>query len=51
MKLIVKKKKKKMILVDGNSLDKLNEYLNNTLIPFVVKSFDFLKKLSLEKSN
>jgi hypothetical protein len=46
-----KKEEKKMILVDGNSLDKLNEYLNNTLIPFVVKSFDFLKKLSLEKSN
>ena len=40
-----------MILVDSNSLDKLNEYLNNTLIPFVVKSFDFLKKLSMEKSN
>ena len=41
-----KKEENKMILIKDDSIDKFNEFLNSTLIPFVVKSFDFLKTIS-----
>ena len=41
-----KKEENKLILIKDDSIDKFNEFLNSTLIPFVVKSFDFLKTIS-----
>ena len=42
--------KNMMIQNNTNTVDKMNEFINNILIPFVVKSFDFIKSLSTNNS-
>ena len=36
----------KNILIKNNSANKMNEYINSVLIPFLVKSFNFIKSLT-----
>ena len=39
-------KNDKMKLINNNSTGKMNKYINSILIPFIVKSFDFIKSLT-----
>ena len=43
----IKKNENNKIMINKDSLDKMNEYLNSVLIPFVVKSFDFIKSFTI----
>jgi len=36
-----------MLIKNNDDIDKMNEYINSVLIPFVVKSFDFIKSLTM----
>ena len=34
----------KIMIINNDSLNKMNDYINSVLIPFIVKSFDFINK-------
>ena len=39
------------MIINNDSLNKMNDYINSVLIPFVVKSFDFIKSLTKNNSD